>query len=132
MSSMPDELDVKVTTVRVGRFAATVTVWGEVDLYAAPDLGEALASLPNEVRHVLVDLSQVGFIDSVGLATLVGAARRLEERHGRMLLVIDDARIKRLLAVTGLDRFFSVRSSDADTARELVGASALESLGPGD
>jgi anti-sigma B factor antagonist len=129
---MPDELDVKVTTVRVGRFAATVTVWGEVDLYAAPDLGEALASLPHEVRHVLVDLSQVGFIDSVGLATLVAAARRLEERQGRMLLVVDDARVRRLLAVTGLDRFFSVRSSDADTARELVGASVLESLARGD
>jgi anti-anti-sigma regulatory factor len=45
-----------------------------------------------------------------------------------MMLVVDDARIRRILEVTGIDRYFELRSSADDAARELVGASLLESL----
>jgi anti-sigma B factor antagonist len=127
-SSLRDELELTVSAMKVGRHAHSITVRGEVDMYSAPELREALDAVPPSAKHVLVDLSTVSFVDSVGLATLLNAAKRLEASGGRMLLVVDDPRVLRILAVTGIDRWFSIRSSDADTARELVGASVLESL----
>jgi anti-sigma B factor antagonist len=132
MTDLHEELGLRLTAMRVGRWSYSLAAAGEIDLYSAPDLEQALELVPPDVRHVLVDLSGVSFVDSVGLATLVTASRRFAGRGAQMLLVVDDPRIRRVLEVTGLDRFFGVRTS-ADTAtRELVGASVLESLGDSD
>lgn len=111
MTALHDELELHITAMRVGRWGYSVAASGEIDLYSADDLREALEAVPPEVRHVLVDLSSVGFVDSVGLATLVAASRRLAQRGARMLLVVDDPRIRRILEVTGTARFFELRAS---------------------
>lgn len=129
MAELHDELGLRLTAMRVGRRGYTLTAAGEVDLYSAPDLAKALEAVPADVRHVLVDLSGLSFIDSVGLATLVTASRRFAARGARMLLVVDDPRVRRVLEVTGLGRFFAVRASASAATRDLVGATVLESLG---
>ena len=62
---------------------------GEVDLTTAPQLRESLMAAVNgaEKSPVIVDLSQVDFIDSAGLALLVEARKRLSP-EGRVLHVL--------------------------------------------
>jgi len=62
---------------------------GEVDLTTAPALREAmLAAVSQEdAQTLVVDLSQVDFIDSAGLALLVEARKRLAP-EGRTLTVL--------------------------------------------
>jgi anti-sigma B factor antagonist len=68
-------LDLHVTTT--GRFTV-VRVGGEIDLASAPELRQCLDQTINGgSRQLVVDLRQVGFMDSVGLGVLVGARRRL-------------------------------------------------------
>ena len=53
-----------------------VTVAGEIDIATATRLRERLFELAASGRPLVADLDQVRFIDSAGLAALVGAANR--------------------------------------------------------
>jgi anti-sigma B factor antagonist len=117
-----------VSSAGLGGRAYSVRVEGELDLYTAPDVRDALASLPPESRHVLVDLSQLSFLDSAGLGMLLSAARRLRARGGTMMLLVDDSRILRVLEVTGLAGDFDIRRDREAAVRELVGLSLIEEL----
>jgi anti-sigma B factor antagonist len=64
-----------------------VRVSGELDLNTAPALREALNQpVDKGVARVVVDLLDVGFIDSISLAAIVHVSRRLEP--GRLAIVV--------------------------------------------
>ena len=68
----------------VGGGIAKVRVSGEVDLYTAPELKEALSNaIEGGARSVLVDLSQATFIDSTTLGVLMGARQAAAARRRR-------------------------------------------------
>lgn len=90
-------------------------VAGEVDLYTAPSLREKVISLVEQgARNLLVNLEQVGFMDSSGLGVLVAGLKRLKEAGGDMALVCRNGPALKVLAITGLDRVFRVHGSVAD------------------
>jgi anti-sigma B factor antagonist len=79
-----------------------VRVTGELDLYTSPDLEEALASLVVDgATDVVVDLTEVPFLDSSGLAVLLTAARRLGRE--RFTLTGVGLEPRRVLEITGAD-----------------------------
>jgi anti-sigma B factor antagonist len=82
---------------------------GELDAFAAPDLRARLHELidgDEELRVVVVDLSEVSFLDSTILGTLVGALRRMRERGGELRLVYPPEPANRIFELTGLDTVF--------------------------
>jgi anti-sigma B factor antagonist len=100
-----------------------VAVDGEVDVYAAPALRDGLTDLLNEGSSVVVDLSEVGFLDSTGLGALV-AARTAASEHGVELpLVCTHQRILKLFTITGLDGVFRIYDS-VDAALASLDATA--------
>ena len=88
---------------------AILAVVGDVDLFTAPEVGPRLAeALATGVRRVMVDLSGSSFVDSSGLATLIGAYGRVTDRGGRMALVSTGEEVAHILRVTGLDEVLTV------------------------
>jgi anti-sigma B factor antagonist len=84
---------------------------GEVDLYTAPALRDRIASLVDGgVRKLVVNLQQVGFMDSSGLGVLIGALRRLKEHDGDLALVCPAGSTLKVLTVTGLDKVFRIHT----------------------
>lgn len=81
-----------------------VRVVGEVDLATAPVLRERLAEIPADTETVIVDLSEVTFLDSTGLSVLVASWKRLGQTDapGNFRLVVNRPAIQRVLDVTGL------------------------------
>ena len=80
-----------------------VTVAGEIDIATAARLRERLSELA--VGGPLVaDLDLVGFIDSAGLAALVGAANRAAAHGGSLHVVCARPKVRQLFRLTGLDR----------------------------
>jgi anti-sigma B factor antagonist len=66
-----------------------LAISGELDIATAPGLRERLdAAIDSGVRRLVLDLSGVSFLDSVALAVIVNAKRRLGD-EGRMVLVVD-------------------------------------------
>lgn len=102
--------DAGTLTVDVDRegHVTVIHVTGEVDLATAPTLDEALNDLENEGRPLIVDLSDVSFLDSSGLSVLVKARQRLEKPDGAngLRLVVTRPVIRRVFEVTGLAEVF--------------------------
>ncbi|ALV31674.1 STAS domain-containing protein [Streptomyces sp. CdTB01] len=89
-----------------GRFTV-VEAAGEIDLATAGALGEHLdAATAGPRPDVLVDLRHVEFFDCSGLRVLCRAEARAREHGGRLRVISDQPRIRRLLAGTGLLRRF--------------------------
>jgi anti-sigma B factor antagonist len=59
-------------------------------------------------KDVIVDLTQLEFLDSTGLGALIGAHRRAAEHGGSLRLIVREGPIFRLLTITGLIRVLAV------------------------
>jgi anti-sigma B factor antagonist len=96
-----------------------IAVGGELDMGASPDLrGTIDGALESGVSLLVMDLTELTFIDSTGISTLVAAFRRLSESGGSLELVCSDRNVLRVLELTGLDEVLSIHSS-RDQAREV-------------
>ena len=83
---------------------AVLTVHGDVDLMTAPLLREAMRPvLARQRGAVVVDLSEVPFMDSSGVHVLVEALQRLGSQNRRLAIACrESGQIHGLLAVVGL------------------------------
>jgi len=86
-----------------------VALSGEVDIYTAPQFKERMIELLDAgVTKLVIDLSQVTFIDSTALGVLIGGVRRINDAGGQMALVVVSRPVQRVLSITGLDRVFTI------------------------
>ena len=83
---------------------------GELDAYTVAQFREALTELADE-SYVLVDLSDVPFMDSAGLGALIGGIRRARENDGDVAVACNRPALTRLLHTTGFDRIVPVRET---------------------
>ena len=95
-----------------------VHVAGEVDLANAPELDQQLASVMSETpSQLIVDLTNVTFMDSTGLGILVRALKRSRELEIRLDLIVTNERVLKVIGITGLDTVLPIHSSmDSITA----------------
>ncbi len=84
---------------------ARVTIRGELDYMAVESHAEALQELTDLRRNVLIDLTEVTFIDSGGLSALVRIAQHHE---GPVRLEGVAPNIRRILTLTGLEPTFDI------------------------
>ena len=94
-----------------------VPLSGDIDLASAPALRSRLADATQDApARVILDLSELDFIDSTGLGVLVGTLRRVRGTGGDIRIAGARAGIERVFSVTGLDRVFGLYESIEDAA----------------
>jgi anti-sigma B factor antagonist len=99
--------------------AAIVRLGGELDLYNATQVREALVEASSGApERLVVDLSEVDFIDSTALGVLIEARSKLPNKKA-FLLAAPRLETRRALEISGLDRHFAVHETvpDALTAK---------------
>ncbi|GGA92628.1 anti-sigma factor antagonist [Ornithinibacillus halotolerans] len=85
---------------------------GEIDVYTAPKLKEAL--LPLTKTHnglVEVDLEKVSYMDSTGLGVFINALKLSTEHDCKLRLVNLQDRVLRLFQITGLHEIMDLNST---------------------
>ena len=90
---------------------------GELDAYTVPDFRERLTEAAT-MGNVIIDLSEVPFMDSAGLGALIGGIRRTRENGGEVAVACSRPTLTRLLHTTGFDRIVPV----TETMEEAVAA----------
>lgn len=111
-------VEVSVTSRSSGEHTV-VQVAGEIDVYTAPTLREELAKLVDAGRHnLVVDLTDVPFMDSTGLGVLVGALKKVKTHGGDLALVIDQEKVLKVFRITALTQVFPI----FETVDEALGA----------
>jgi anti-anti-sigma regulatory factor len=135
---------------RDGCETAVLFLAGELDLYRAPAINDALAEAigakldsvrchepslaappaegaqgpDGKVRHLAVDLRLVTFIDSTTLALLLAASRRQHAQGGELLVLVGPQTPMTAFEVTGFDRLLAIKRLDDEAiSSERIGLS---------
>lgn len=113
-------MDLDVEKTRRGQ-ASVLTLRGEIDVYTAPRLREAIVDLVDEgISSIVVDMQQVDFLDSTGLGVLVEGLKRVKTREGNLSIVITQDKLLKIFDITGLSKAFAIRGSVDEALAEAV------------
>jgi anti-sigma B factor antagonist len=92
--------------------AIVLTVQGSVDITSSPELrGELKAALDRRIPRIVVDMGEVTFVDSSGLATLIEALQRTQVYEGRVVLCNLSQAVLGVFELANLDHIFQIRPS---------------------
>ena len=109
-----ERVDFGVTTTQDGDYAV-VAVTGELDVYTAPVLEESLGELVERGSpRLVVDLTEVTFMDSTGLGLLIKALKWTRELDGSLKIVANTDKVLKVFRVTGLDGVLSLHETRAE------------------
>jgi anti-sigma B factor antagonist len=97
---------------------------GEIDMSNAAELGSAIsARTSNEVLGVVLDLSRVGYLDSVGLRAIFDLRGRLRDRgQGIRLVVPPGATIAFALEIVGAPKTIGILDSPEAALESILAA----------
>jgi anti-sigma B factor antagonist len=86
-----------------------INLSGRLDVSGSQETDAKLAQLTAApVGAVIVDLSKVVFLASIGIRTLLLTAKALRTRGGKMVLLNPDASVAKVLEMSGVDMIISV------------------------
>ena len=101
---MEDEL--KIRASREGN-TATVVASGEIDLSTVDELRSAVTGAADDVEKLLLDLSDIEFIDSAGLGGLLELRSTLRSRSVTLQISAGDGPVKQAMEITGLSELLA-------------------------
>lgn len=86
-----------------------ISVKGEIDIYSAPSFKESLYQSISDVgQDIVLDCSDLTYIDSMGLGILVGVLKRVKEKGNNMIIRNPRSTVRKLFRITGLDKAFVI------------------------
>jgi anti-sigma B factor antagonist len=99
-----------ITVVRSGA-DAVVTLAGELDMATAPELADVFEALVADgPGEIVVDLAELSFVDSSGLAVFVTTQNALHEQGRRLSLRSPRRHAIKVLEIAGLIEFLDVQT----------------------
>jgi anti-sigma B factor antagonist len=124
---LDEDPELLIRTTDAGSYVA-VRVMDDLDLESAPALTAELKAQLGP-RPIVLDLSDVEFMDSSGLGVLVGAHKEAAARGGALLLAAPGSRVHKVLKITKLHKVFAVHETveqAVEAAVRLSGAVARD------
>jgi anti-anti-sigma factor len=102
---------------------AVISLVGELDLGTAPRIERRMFTEIRRRRAVVVDLSELRFIDSSGIGLLIHAHRAREDGKAAELhaVVTKGSQVAKVFDLAGVDRALAVHSSQAEALAALNG-----------
>jgi anti-sigma B factor antagonist len=89
---------------------------GEIDLHISPEIADSLREMIEKKPKVLVvDLAQVTYLDSSGLAVLIDAMQNVQEYGGKFALTNVQESVQHIFEIARLDQVFRI-FPDVDSA----------------
>lgn len=102
---------------------AVLELTGEIDISSVRVLADQFTSISSkELPSVIIDATEVSFMDSTGLHALVEGKRVLHEQ-GTKIVLVSSPQVRRVLELVFPDHLFAVRVDSMDEALTLLGES---------
>ena len=106
---------VPVREIRWIDTSVIVRIAGEIDLNVSQEFQhELLKLLDKHPRRVIIDLSDVSYMDSSGVASLVKLLSRSRRFGASLILVALTERVRSVFEITRLDSVFDIRSTQEE------------------
>ena len=114
---MKKSASLEVPTLRKDR-ANVLPLAGEIDLHVSPTIRTLLdRMIAKKPKRLVVDLSDVSYIDSAGLGEIVRTYTTVSRQGGSLKLLHLTKRIADLLSITKLLTVFESFEAEADAVR---------------
>jgi anti-sigma B factor antagonist len=111
-------MDLEVEATR-GEQGSVISLRGEIDVYTAPLLRQKIIDLVEEgTLRLVIDMSEVDFLDSTGLGVLVTGLQRISGRGGTLGLVITQDKILKIFDITKLNKAFPIYASRDEALKD--------------
>ncbi len=110
--------------IRRKRNALIVSLDGELDLATAAEVKErvdAALAANAKVNHLIWDLEKVGFIDSSGLAVLLGRYKEIQARSGKVIALRALEPVRRVLTMAGMERIMQFADTEEQALAQIGG-----------
>ncbi len=100
-----------------------VKLEGELDHHHADDIRNALDKQLDDtsIRNLILDLSNLYFMDSSGIGVFIGRYKTIRERNGQVCITNINAQLERMLEVSGLYRILKVYDTVQDAIKGIRG-----------
>lgn len=100
--------------------AVVVRVRGEIDLSNSDGIRDELTAIVQSGRGLVLELSDLSYLDSAGIAMLDGLHRYLhEDGRGLRIVAAPDAPVRRVLTLSAMSDIIPVDDIEADALKEL-------------
>ncbi|MFH1553049.1 MAG: STAS domain-containing protein [Candidatus Omnitrophota bacterium] len=97
---------------------AGVTVFrmiGDINIETSPDVKKSLdQAISDKKERIVINLKDVNYVDSSGLATLVEILKNLRAYGGKLKLSNLSSKVKGLFEITKLDNLFDIAAEEGD------------------
>ncbi|MGI4788752.1 MAG: STAS domain-containing protein [Janthinobacterium lividum] len=101
------------TSLRHHDDVPVLDVVGEIDIYTTPQFKEAVSAAIDENKPaIVINMTQVTYMDSSGFGTLLSATKRLRPLDGALYLSGCNEAIQRMLQITRLNTIFGVYGTE--------------------
>lgn len=107
-----EELDNNVTRVVLS---------GRIDIVGAREIEMPMAVVAGSRRAVVVDLSAVEFMASLGLRGIVISAKSIISKRGRMVLLKPTTQVEEVITMTGVDGLVPIFHDEAAAIAAVIG-----------
>lgn len=97
-----------------------IALAGELDIATVGELEEALHDVDRSDARVCLDLAELTFVDSTGLAAIIRGHLAVEQAQGRLVVVCVEGVVRRTFETTGLSAMLVLASSRSSALRDLA------------
>ncbi|MBE0615404.1 MAG: STAS domain-containing protein [Burkholderiales bacterium] len=106
----------------IGEQLRQIVISGRLDMPGTDSIAAQLVELAAAPKKgVIVDLSAVKMLASIGIRALITSAKAVQQRGGKMVLVVDESSTAMLsLKATGVDELIPVFTNAADAEKAAV------------
>jgi anti-anti-sigma factor len=104
-------MDMQVAEIAQG--VARVTLVGRLDIQGAAKIDMGFSAVAGSNRGVVVDMSEVTFLASIGIRTLVLGAKTMQRRGGTLVLLSPVPDVEKVLEMTGITDLLPIVRDEA-------------------
>jgi anti-sigma B factor antagonist len=105
-------MDMQVTAISAD--AVRVVLDGRLDMAGSAKIDVAFNAAAGAHRNVIVDMSAVTFVASIGIRTLVIGAKTVQRRGGKLLLLSPQSDVEQVLETIGVTDLLPIVRDEAD------------------
>ena len=112
-------MEMQVTPI--SEVSAKVVLTGRLDLAGSAKIDLPFSAAAGANRNILVDMSGVTFVASIGIRTLVLGAKTVQRRGGQLLLISPQAEVEQVLEMTGVLDLLPIARDEAEALAAING-----------
>ena len=102
------------TATREQTGTTIIDVTGDIDMGTSPGLRKTLLESLKKTPRLVVNMREVRYVDSSGIASLVEVLKEARNRNKRLVLFGLNADVREVLQLTRLARIFEIRETEEE------------------